>query len=521
MGSPPEAARAKADELMDAVKNLTKDARLRALLVKHLHETDGGDALVRLAREAEEKVPEPRKLLDKCEGKIHSFALFRAVKSFNLLETSWTEADVQSFSETCASVNFRLLTDRDKKKKGYLLEFDSSEVAKNAMTQYKGKYALTWNYNGYGEQIEVLAKMADPEDWSSKGEDGVVRPLGVLKNYVEMSFKNIAAHQPDKLMFSEDGSWAAFDTRLLTPIERGLGLQKIYAVFQKTDGKGRCRFQKTDGKGEVPYWFKGWYTWGTGPTKYFGGDPPKPLSTENPNPNIEVPEGWQSFNPKYTFQLNDAHILVDNFERLRKSCTPSSETQLQERRCYLFLGNPEQGDVDGFFAAEGFVKPKTLHFRGENLALRPLVYAEFESAVAAAAMEKKCRDEKKKIGGTSCKPVLSQGPPSEDEVKEILNKLRRALGHAKIMAHNSPQCVLPQLFLPGNDINNGFVPQLLMPLHLNTRRAADAALAVEIKKDKSECGWFYRASTMLTLEMTLNNARYVRPFFTPWPRGSA
>ena len=35
--------------------------------------------------------------------------------------------------------------------------------------------------------------MAKHEDWSSKGEDGEVRPYCVLKNYVEMSFKSIVA----------------------------------------------------------------------------------------------------------------------------------------------------------------------------------------------------------------------------------------------------------------------------------------------------------------------------------------
>merc|ERR1711965_1245855 len=147
-----------------------------------------------------------------------------------------------------------------------------------------------------------------------------------------------------------------------------------------------------------------------------------------------------------------------------------------------------------------------------------LVYAEFASPKAAAAMEKwcreMCRDEKKrlakKIGGTILKPVLSQGPPSEGEVEIIANKLSRAFDHAKILAHDNPKCVLPQLFLPGNNIENGFQPQLLLPLHLRKKPVADAALALEIKKaDNSESGWYYYASTILTLDMALNNARLV------------
>lgn len=439
-----------------------------------------------------------RQLLDKCQGNIRSFAYFPAVKSLNLLETDWTEERVRSFSETCASVNFRLLTDREKKKKCYLLEFKSSEDAKNAMDWYKGTYALKWNMNGYSEQIEVLAEMAKREHWSYKGEDGEVRQNRLLENFVDMSFKRMVAHQQDVIKFSKDGSLVAFDTRLRTPIEFGLGLEKIYAVLEATG--------YTKG---LPYCFKGWYT---DITTMFGGDIPKALSTENLNPGIQVPEGWIHFDEKLLTadSWNVTHILVGNFERLRKSCTTSSERPLQERR-YLFLGNQEDA-VHAFFRDEGIDMTECkLHPLGKRA--MNLVYAEFASPEAAAAMEKWCRIEKKKIGKdwrTSCKPVLSHGLPTEDEVTRIADKLRVAFDHAKILAHDNPKCVLPQLFLPGNNIENGFQPQLLLPLHLNRTRVADAALAMEIKKaDNSESGWYYYASTILTLDMALNNARLV------------
>jgi hypothetical protein len=477
------------------------------VLAGHESAREKKEKIERLRKELKQAEAEERQLaastkgqlLDECQGNIRSFALFPAVKSFNLLETSWTEERVRSFSATCASVNFRLLTDRDKKKKGYLLEFKSSEDAKKAMDLYKGRCALKWNMNGYSEQIEVLAEMAKREHWSYKGEDGEVRQNRLLENFVDMSFKRMVAHQQDVLKFSKDGSLVAFDTRLRTPIEFGLGLEKIYAVFEAT-------YYSQPGR---PYCFKGWYT---DITTMFGGDIPKALSTENLNPGIQVPEGWIHFDEKLLTadSWNVTHILVGNFERLRKSCTTSSERPLQERR-YLFLGNQEDA-VHAFFRDEGIDMTECkLHPLGKRA--MNLVYAEFASPEAAAAMEKWCRIEKKKIGKdwrTSCKPVLSQGLPTEDEVTRIADKLRVAFDHAKILAHDNPKCVLPQLFLPGNNIENGFQPQLLLPLHLNRTRVADAALAMEIKKaGNSESGWYYYASTILTLDMALNNARLV------------
>jgi len=171
--------------------------------------------------------------------------------------------------------------------------------------------------------------------------------------------------------------------------------------------------------------------------------------------------------------------------------------------------------VHAFFKAKGVdmteYKLDILGPRAMNL-----VYAEFASPAAAATALERCRD--KTLGNFICKPVLSPGPPSEDAVEIIANKLTVAFNNAKILAHDNPQCVLPQLFLPGNNIKNGFIPQLLLPLHLNRGAVADAALAVEIKADSSECGWFYHASTILTLDMALNNARLIGSLDTQWLR---
>merc|ERR1711939_1269016 len=79
--------------------------------------------------------------------------------------------------------------------------------------------------------------------------------------------------------------------------------------------------------------------------------------------------------------------------------------------------------------------------------------------------------------------------------------------------------VLPQLFLPGGiNSSNQFVRQLLLPLHLNQRRAADAALTIELKPDRDTGGWMYTAATVLTLDMAFNNARLVTTIETPWLR---
>ena len=366
--------------------------------------------------------------------------------------------------------------------------------------------------DGYSKHIKDLAAKARPENWSNRGEDGVLRPCVCLENYAEMWFKNIVAHQrdADALRFSEDGFWAVFGMRLKTKVKDGH--QDIYALFQK---------EKYQGK--QPYSFAGWYTWSDilamHPRPMLGPQGPKAVPL--PDPKSVCPTWWKTFDKDVRLIPNYKHILGDNIERLRE--TLPSETPLQKR--FLLLGKfsnqilpKHEAFLDAVCAFFGRDRVRSAFFT--RVCERVLAYAEFASAeVAADALEV---SRGKKIGDMSCRFVLSQGPPSEKEVSDYNAQLLRAIANAKELAHDSPLCALPQLFLPGNDINNGFQPQLLLPLHLKKEEYADAALALEFRNDSenpdkdSKLGWFYWATTVLTLPMSLNNARTVQKLETEW-----
>ena len=276
--------------------------------------------------------------------------------------------------------------------------------------------------------IKELAEKAMPENWSYKDENGTVRPYGLLENYVNMAFKYIVTHQREVLKFSEDGSWVVFDTRLLTRFDDADRVKEIYALFKEND------------RDEPPYCSVSWSTWGGVTRKRWaklGADPPKAFSTELSDPKIPTPPWWKEFNADLTLNCSKEHILFDNIERLRPICTPSAAEP--QEKCWLFLGTPDQKALGSFFETEKELEVKRVIFVASSLA-----YAEFNSPDFAVAVREWCIKEEIKIGGTILKPVLSQGPPSEDEVTRIADKLAVAIDGAMKLAKLNPRRVLPQ-----------------------------------------------------------------------------
>lgn len=96
--------------------------------------------------------------------------------------------------------------------------------------------------------------------------------------------------------------------------------------------------------------------------------------------------------------------------------------------------------------------------------------------------------------------------------------LTAALKNAKTEAMKNPRLVLPQLFKPkGITSTHPFVHQLLMPLHLNSRRTADCALTVQLRPDPDvEGGWMYISATVLPLAWAYQNARIINSVESPW-----
>ena len=102
--------------------------------------------------------------------------------------------------------------------------------------------------------------------------------------------------------------------------------------------------------------------------------------------------------------------------------------------------------------------------------------------------------------------------------------IARAYSQALCLARNprlNQLRMLPQLYRPGGlgRGGNGWVRQLLMPIHLRGGPAADIALAIDIRHDPDSDGdYYYFASTVLSLGQAYLNARLVHSVESPWLR---
>jgi hypothetical protein len=102
--------------------------------------------------------------------------------------------------------------------------------------------------------------------------------------------------------------------------------------------------------------------------------------------------------------------------------------------------------------------------------------------------------------------------------------IARAFSQALCLARNprlNQLRMLPQLYRPGGlgRVGNGWVRQLLMPIHLRGGPAADIALAIDIRHDPDSDGdYYYFASTVLSLGHAYLNARLVHSVESPWLR---
>jgi len=123
--------------------------------------------------------------------------------------------------------------------------------------------------------------------------------------------------------------------------------------------------------------------------------------------------------------------------------------------------------------------------------------------------------------GVVCEDRLTLAGAATPSDEDIAAKLTAALGHATRFVKLNPRRVLPQLFLPGGihskkKEKNGFVRQLLLPLHLCANPVADAALTIELKPDPDTNSWMYKAATVLTIDMAFQNARLVDTIDIHW-----
>ncbi len=77
----------------------------------------------------------------------------------------------------------------------------------------------------WGQTLESLAKLAEPEDWVGTDSD-VARPLPILDSYLRYTYARL--HLEGKICVAEEGEYAAFNTGLLTP-----HAEDVFALFAR------------------------------------------------------------------------------------------------------------------------------------------------------------------------------------------------------------------------------------------------------------------------------------------------
>jgi hypothetical protein len=92
-------------------------------------------------------------------------------------------------------------------------------------------------FASYDQNIDFLAKLADPEKWDfeNRGKNSI------LKNYLEYTFRKL--QEEKKIIYTPDNKYCSFNTGLVTE-----KLEEIFAYFE------RNRFQ--GGEDISPYFFK-------------------------------------------------------------------------------------------------------------------------------------------------------------------------------------------------------------------------------------------------------------------------
>lgn len=137
------------------------------------------------------------------------------------------------------------------------------------------------------EQLELLAKLAEPEEWSSKAAPE--KPYHVLYQYIKYTFLRIA--EEDKIVYDETTEYACFNTGLVTTL-----LEDIYALFRKNL------------KPEGPEWFfLNWVMEGSYDLDKFPALPRVAHYFDDPLPLI--------FDHRRDIRYNLAHIIQENRER--------------------------------------------------------------------------------------------------------------------------------------------------------------------------------------------------------------
>lgn len=85
-------------------------------------------------------------------------------------------------------------------------------------------------------------------------------------------------------------------------------------------------------------------------------------------------------------------------------------------------------------------------------------------------------------------------------------------------ATSNPRMAVPQFFRPGGE---GGVLQLLLPLRLDSQsNVVTCAVPLTLRETTSAIGkpstWDYRAGTLLSVDMALNNARLIQRIDQHW-----
>ena len=141
----------------------------------------------------------------------------------------------------------------------------------------------------WGQTLENLAKLAEPEDWVG-GDSDLARPLPILDSYLRYTYKRLLLE--GKICVTEDGEYAAFNTGLMTP-----HAEDVFALFS------RNRLENAQ-----PWVFLRWAS--ESDRVIMKRYPASPEMVEYARTGAELVYDWRR-----PLKLAYEHILVDNVER--------------------------------------------------------------------------------------------------------------------------------------------------------------------------------------------------------------
>lgn len=221
----------------------------------------------------------------------------------------------------------------------------SNEITELYDFAYFRQREFTWN---------ELARLAEDEDWSSS-EAETDYPNPILYHYIRLTFRRLA--EEDKIEYSEDNSYACFNTGLLSKHQ-----EEIFAYFVKNNNPDR-----------EPWFFLRWITEGAQDLSQFRQKPKLAKYYDDPLQLV--------FDHRLELVVSKEHILRDNRDRF-----PDEFSELDDHSLGVLLDGAIQYAIE--LAKRSYKTAIPQYYSGRIQLLLPLCLTQRGKADLALVIEK-------------------------------------------------------------------------------------------------------------------------------------